>query len=157
MKVRSLNDEAGIQFITGWWGNGIAFGFKGDLDGINRCYNWASNMGVTHGRLHWLYDRESIGYILTTNEALLKGLTMQFRGEIIMGKEIAPIKDYIDEVTDEVVLEYNETMIDALARERAEIFVHEKIINDNFMSNSVNSLGPIYSMGNFDRSYQSLY
>ena len=150
MKVKSLNEESGVQFLTTWWGNGISLGFKGDPEAIERCYNWASNTGVTRGMLHWIYDKSSIGYILTNEKDLWKGLIAQFRAEIIMSKQIPLLKDGIDEETQEIITEYNEPLIHKIASEMAAKFYKEKIIIENFMSNTATSYGPIYSIGHLE-------
>jgi hypothetical protein len=150
MKVKSLNDESEVKFLITWWGNGIALGFKGELKAIERCYNWASNTGVTRGILHWIYDIASIGYVLTNQNDLMKGLIAQFRAEIIMSKEIPLLEDRIEEETQEIIIEYNEPLIHKMAVEKANEFMKSKIVVENFMNNSSTPEGPVYSIGHLE-------
>ena len=162
MKIKSLFEEDSIKFVTAWWGNNIALGFKGNtnnvdesLRAINRCYNWATNTGVTPGRLQWLYDKASIGYILTTHDKMVRGLFVQFRAEVIMNRLVNPIKDYIDPETESAVIEYDESAIDILANAMTERFMNEKITPENFLTANVSSTAPIYSMASITKSESS--
>lgn len=152
MIVHSLLDESQVQYLQCWWGNGLALGFKGDPAAIERCYNWAVNTGVTRGRLLWLYDRESIGYVYTNHDDLMKGLLAQFRADVIMGREVPLLRDEENEETGEVTIEYDEGAIDALVQARVTLFIAERLINENFMSSMSDSLAPIYGYGHLART-----
>jgi hypothetical protein len=163
MKIKTLWDEESVRFIQCWWGSNIALGFKGDpttpvesLAAIERCYNWASNTGVTRGRLHWLYDTASIGYVVSCPADLLRGLISQFRADIIMSREVPPLTDAFveDEEKDtaETIIEYDDPRIEGMATERAHRFMAERIEQDNFLNSMVHSSGPVYSLGNMART-----
>jgi hypothetical protein len=162
MVIKSLFDEELVQFIQCWWGSNIALGFKGDPrvpyesnKAIERCYNWAANTGVTRGRLHWMYDRSSIGYVVTCQADLLRGLINQFRADIIMSREIKPLEERWQEDeekdTAEVIISYDEPKIEAMATERANRFIAERVEQDNFLNGLISNLAPVYSIGHMHR------
>lgn len=158
MLINSLASEVGVAFIIAYWGNGLALGFKADpkrpliaQEAIQRCFNWACNTGVTRGRLHHVYDKSAIGYVLTTHADLFKGLIAQFRAEIIMGREVPPLVDKEDEETGGWDIQYDEPLVERMATERANRFMEEQVSYDNFLSNLTTSLAPVYGVGNLTR------
>jgi hypothetical protein len=157
MSINSLALEVGVAFILAYWGGGLALGFKADprrplisQEAIQRCFNWAFNTGVTRGRLHYVYDKSAIGYVFTSHADLLKGLIAQFRAEIIMSREVPPIKDDYDDDLG-AIIEYDEALIERMATERATRFMEERVVYENFLSNLTTSLAPVYEVGAMTR------
>jgi hypothetical protein len=140
---RTLLDETLVgQFLLSFYGRNLALGFRGPKDFVERGGNMAYNSGMTNGRLHWLHN--TLGYILTDEERLMKGLKRHFYGEIIMNGEVPHLKC---EVNDEgVEIEYDEPYLNKLAEERARAFREDHIESLNFMMYHAASLAPIYAL-----------
>lgn len=133
------------------YGNNLALGFKGEPDFIERCYNWTVNTGVIGkgARLTWYYERFTgrLAYVCPkSKEAIIKGLILQFAAEIIQSREIPPLKDIYKEDIGPI-LELDEIAIEKLASSRAELFMLEHVVQDDFVLNRPASLGEVYSMG----------
>ena len=143
-----LVDEP-VQFLLSFYGCGLALGFKGSADAVERCFNWASNCGVSKGQLWHLYDRgNSMAYVFVQNrDVLLAGLIKQIRAELIMSHEIPPLVDRINPETDEIELEYDEALLDQIATIRATDFLTNHITLDNFAGRIPIEAAPIYGLG----------
>ena len=156
----SLRDEK-VTFLLSIWGGGLALGFKGDRASVERCYNWAHNTRVTHGRLKWLYHPDAgIGYVFVrSHDDLKNGLIAQFRAEAILKHEVIYIRNewQLDAEGDEVdvLLEYDEAHLLRLATARAEAFMDDQIVNESFMSGRSTGLAPVYNAYLPDRRWQS--
>lgn len=158
MSIPSLAEEVGVAFIICYWGGGLALGFKTDprrpdisKGAVERCLNWAFNMGVSKGDVCRVYDRSSIAYVYTNHADLLKGLIAQFRAEAIMRRELPPLVDEWPEDVDAPLLEYDESGYDRLATERAHRFMAERIEYEPFLS-TIHSIAPVYGVGHMARA-----
>ncbi len=146
-----LASDAGEWLISSY-GENLALGFKGSPSFIRRCYNWAVNTSVIRRgqSLHWMYEAVTgkLAYICPQDAATIeRGLAAQFRVEIIQNREIAPLKDEWNEEADERVLELDEAAIDRLALQRAQAFMRDRIVRDNFVLSRTSDVAPIYGLG----------
>ncbi len=147
------------------WGTQLAIGFRGDAAYHQRCFNWAHNHGVTLGSLHYPYDRSApLAYIVVREKRnaddevevpsltyLIAGLRAQFRTEIIMAKEIAPLAVRTilpdePEVDDAVTVEedLDDERIEALAAERATQFLKTHFLATSFLRHEPHSYAPVF-------------
>lgn len=150
---------ANSPFMLSTYGNNLALGFKGESSFIYRCFNWAVNTGVIGlgAQLNWYYERETgrLAYVCPKNQAaILAGLMLQFRAEIIGAKEIAPIEDLYDDDNGPILV-LDEEKIDALASQRASKFMIDHVIRDSFMLNRPASMGNVYSVSESRNSEES--
>ncbi len=147
--MTSLRDESGT-FLLSHYGSegGLALAFRGDRSFRERCYNWAYNCGATNGALHPFYEESgNFSYICIKDVATLnKALVLQFANEIRLAKEVPLLQDSWDEDTG-AVIEYNEPAIDRLARQRADSFLADKIVLENFQYRHITTCAPIYGLG----------
>lgn len=143
----TLAQEQG-RFYISRWGPTLAFGFRGEPEFVTRMSNWANNTGVSKGPTRWVHGmRNEFGYVIVKNrETILRGLAAQFRAEIIASREIPPLVDRWDDETESIMLEYDESRIDALAAARAEAFMTERVVKDSFLQNDNTGLAPVYSL-----------
>lgn len=139
-----LSDEPALgNLYLCSYSSGIALLFEGDEDFIQRWYNWAVNTGLlgSLSRLNrWAHPRGSVGYVIirakwftdpvsreTTRyepmEQIQNALTAQFRAEMIMNREIAPLQDRWSDETCEYTLEYDEVRLARESRARAAAFL----------------------------------
>jgi hypothetical protein len=147
----TLQNESG-KFLLSFYGNILALGFKGEKDFIRRCHNWAHNYSITSGGLHWFYEQGgALAYVLVkSRDDILRGLAQQFRADIIISREILPLKEELnyefDPENEESALKYNEKKIEKLAWERAENFFKERVELENFLSRIPTSIAPAYEV-----------
>lgn len=154
--MTSIHDDEG-EWLLSSYGLNLALGFKGTPEFIQRCFSWATNTGVIHKgqSLNWYYEAVTgkIAYVCPKDVAAIeRGLALQFRAEIIMNREIAPLKEGWTE-NDEWELEYDEPAIERLAGQRARQFMEERVVRDNFVLGWPQDVGTVYSVvGLRDRS-----
>lgn len=127
-----LQSDPSNKFLLSYYGNEHALGFKGTKEFVKKGYNLAYNYGITNGSL--LCFDENFCYVLTTKDKLYNGLVNYFVGELKYNNEIPTIKGEWNDVFGWVEEEYDEKAIENLAKEKAENFIKEKIIEENFMS-----------------------
>lgn len=144
---RSIADETG-DFLISYYGAQMALGFKGPLDFIRRCHNWAENTCVIGkgASLHWFYGEDgNMAYICPqTREDIHRGLVSQFRAEIIRDKEVPLLKNEYDEDSGWDI-EFDEAEIEKLAIQRADDFINNRIKQDYFLVNDPKNIGYIYN------------
>lgn len=109
------------------YGNTFALGFKGDVEFIERSYNFAYNFCATNGSLIEL--AQDMSYIITDPERIMKALKLYYYNVVIMNKEV-DIK--FDE---DGQIEIDEVAAEKLSTERAQNFFESKIRKENFMFN----------------------
>lgn len=145
--VTSIMDETG-EFLISYYGAQMALGFKGPLDFIRRCHNWVENTCVIGkgASLHWFYGEDgNMAYVCPqSKEDIRRGLILQFRAEIITNKEIPLLKSEYDEEIG-LTIEYDEEKIEALAAQRADYFMENRIKHDYFLANDPKNIGHIYN------------
>ncbi len=155
----SLADEP-CTFLLCWYGNGLALGFRGSSESVERCYNWCHSTGTARGALHHVYERSERGvsYVMVRSMDQLKaGLKAQFRAEAIMRREMTPLEDrYVEapDTDDEAdlgvdtgpVLTYDENRLDSRANQRAEDFLRDRIVYVNFLGAIPTSVATTYDV-----------
>lgn len=142
----SINNETNGKYHLSFYGAQFALGLRGNKEFITKAYNLLHNNSVSNGKLHWFYDQFAY-VVIESKKRLLDGLIRQFRGEIILNKEIEYKKEVFDEETQAFWVEYDDEKIDKLAQDKAEKFMQEKIIIDNFMVNLGKFTPSIYQIG----------
>lgn len=152
--MTTLNQDAGDWLISSYGAN-LALGFKGTPDFIERCFNWAVNTGVVHKgqRLCWFHEAVTgkLAYVCPKSIAAIeRGLALQFRAEIVLSREIPPLKEEWTE-DDEFVLELDEERLDELAGQRAKVFMAERLIRDSFVLGRPQGVGEVYGLGSLWR------
>lgn len=146
-KFLKLVEETG-EFLISYYGAQMALGFKGDLNFIRRCYNWAENTGVVGkgASLHWFYDENGkMAYVCPpTKEHIRNGLILQFRAEIIYEQEVKPLRE---EWSDDngLMIEYDEVAVESLAAQRADDFIANRLVPDCFLVNNPRNIGHVYT------------
>ncbi len=140
----SINDEKEKFYLCKYSGE-YALGFRGDADFIRRSCNFILNNSISNRRLHKFY--ECFAYIIIeTKEKLIEGLINQFRGEIILNREVPYLSEKFDEDTQEFVTRHDDAKIESLATERAHRFMNERIIYENFMMLNAEISTPAYEI-----------
>lgn len=135
-----IASEGTILFST--FGNAFAIAFRGPPDFIQRGFNFCFNRGVIAPRaaIRRMNDHGEMIYyaVVSSRERLIKGLASQFRSEILMDGEVESrvvlSENEGEEVPTTIEVEFDEKLLEQLARNRAEAFYHEHITHDNFMA-----------------------
>lgn len=138
--AKKITDETG-EFLIMPYSRYTALGFRGDLEFVKRCQNWAENMGITQtdmprGRkFHWAYNgKECLGYVLTDGaDQIIRCLQLQIYMDILASHEIVPISERFDEEAESWLVEYDETAIDVETKRRAEEFYANRVKLENFI------------------------
>lgn len=126
----SIENETG-EFVLSQYGSCQALGFRGNQEFIERCQNFAINFGLSGGKLY--RESDTMAYVVTNNEKILNAFKLYFYCQTIRNKEI-PVE--INEEND-FEPKFDEALAEQRALEKAQKFISEKIIQENFMSSIV--------------------
>jgi len=135
-----------------FYGKGMALGFRGNKNFVNRCLNWAVNSGATkhNAELQSSYYGDSyIEYVLCPKkDKFLNALKEQFVHEIILNNEVPPLIPFMaaEEDSDAIEAVYDDEAIENLAARRVEAFMHNEdcVVLEQFMTKNHVSIGPVY-------------
>ncbi len=145
------------EWLISSYGENLALGFKGSPSFIRRCHNWAVNTCVINRgqSLHWYHEAVTgkLAYVCPRDMAAIEnGLAAQFRIEIILAQEVPLLKNGWDDETEWPVVEYDEAAIERLARQRAQTFMRDRIVRDNFVLSRCSDIATVYGVGQMART-----
>jgi hypothetical protein len=136
------------RMAISFYGRKFCISFRGERDFIDRCFALCVNRGISGigARLRFPFGVSAkFAYAVTrSKDHLLNGLAEQFRSEIIMNREVAPLSETWNEDCGYDV-QFDEKTIGALAMSRAIGFMDNHIEHDDFMSKIPKS-GPVYGL-----------
>lgn len=113
---------------SGYWG----FFFQGDESFIERCINLCVNYGMLQfGKIHSYGDTSK--YILVPPERLKKGLKEYFKGELLGEGAVKKVFS-TNEDGETYDVNWDESLLDKLAQERADQFLVEKVSYQDLLS-----------------------
>lgn len=142
-----LYNETG-EIMLSLYGSEFALGWRGDAEFMTRMENLVFNFSLSSGKGYTIINNiitpkfnkvhDGLTYVLTTIEKLMSGLTIYFKGEMLLITKDYPeeaIERKYDEDGEELVLErvYRDDIFFDLAYEKAEAFYNDKIQKINFM------------------------
>lgn len=121
-------DRKDGQYLLSWYGSLMAFGFYGSPRFVELTENLIINYGFTKGTIH--KANEHIYYIITSQEKLEKHLKDFFAAAIVASGEVKPVWT---DGEDGGSVEWDEALVESIAKQRLAYFMENIVRKDNFM------------------------